>query len=111
MQSHNIRRTGATILAENGVSLNILKVAGSWDSSTAAEGCIDSSSRMKRIIADAVSCEPSIKTSAAGAAEKQSAVNGEKNEGITIRYHIPVANNCVFNLTLDELRHLGSTKN
>jgi hypothetical protein len=50
---HCYRRTGATILANSGVSLLELKQAGGWRSSTVAEGYINESDVSKRKIADA----------------------------------------------------------
>ena len=52
--SHAYRRTAATLLAESGCSLNMLKIVGGWRSSTAAEGYIGESMRTKKGIADMV---------------------------------------------------------
>jgi integrase len=105
--SHSIRRSAATLLAEKGLPLTLLKVAGGWDSSSAAEGYINSSNRMKRTIADAVS---STEPSTAGAPKKQSAEIENGKENITINYHCPNATNCVFNFTLpgpEECKKMG----
>jgi len=50
--SHCFRRTAATLLAESGASLPIMKIAGGWKSSTVAEGYIQKSDHTKRKIAD-----------------------------------------------------------
>jgi hypothetical protein len=50
---HCYRRTGATILANSGLSLLELKQAGGWRSSTVAEGYINESDASKRKIGDA----------------------------------------------------------
>ena len=52
---HCFRRTGATILAEAGLTMNLIKNAGDWKSASVAEGYIDSSDRIKQTIADAFS--------------------------------------------------------
>ena len=50
---HAFRRTGATILAEAGLSISLIQNAGDWQSSSVAEGYIDGSNRMKETIAHA----------------------------------------------------------
>ena len=52
--SYTFRRTGATWLAEAGVSLAILKIAGGWRSNTVAEHYINESTLTKRKIGDAL---------------------------------------------------------
>lgn len=53
--AHCWRRTGATFIAESGSSLQQLKIAGGWKSSTIAEQYIDKSLRMKRSIGESIS--------------------------------------------------------
>ena len=43
LTTHTFRRSGATVLANNGASLIQLKRAGRWTSSTVAEGYIEQS--------------------------------------------------------------------
>jgi hypothetical protein len=52
--SHCFRRSGATMLAESGASLPVMKIAGSWKSSSVAEGYIAQSVLTKRSIAEAI---------------------------------------------------------
>jgi integrase len=49
--SHSFRRSGATILAEAGPSLEMIKTAGGWKSDTVARKYIETSSAMKDEIA------------------------------------------------------------
>lgn len=50
--SHCLRRTAATLLAESGASLPMMKIAGGWSSSSVAEGYINTSKRTLQIVAD-----------------------------------------------------------
>lgn len=56
---HCFRRTGACILAEQGLSVTMIKNAGDWQSTTVAEGYVDNSDHMKRTIASAFNAKPS----------------------------------------------------
>jgi len=53
--SHCFRRTAATLLAESGASLPLMKIAGGWKSSTVAENYIAKSELTKRKISDRIS--------------------------------------------------------
>jgi hypothetical protein len=50
--SHCFRRTGVGMLAESGATILMLKLAGGWKSSTAAEGYVENSLNMKRKVAN-----------------------------------------------------------
>lgn len=52
---HSIRRTGATILAGSGLSLELLMIAGNWKSANVARGYIANSILTKRTVAQAMS--------------------------------------------------------
>lgn len=52
--THSLRRTGATILAEAGLSLATIKAAGGWRSDTVASGYIVHSTAMQRSISEAI---------------------------------------------------------
>jgi integrase len=56
-KSHGFRRCLATWLAEAGVSMPLIKIAGNWRSSTAAETYVSKSIRTKRSIAEALSSD------------------------------------------------------
>lgn len=58
--SHTYRRSGATIMAEQGASLEQLKVAGNWSSTASAEGYIQNSDRFKRNVADFMAEDPTV---------------------------------------------------
>jgi integrase len=51
---HCLRRTGATWLAESGVSTITLKQAGRWKSDTVCHGYVDESNNTKIMIANAM---------------------------------------------------------
>lgn len=50
--SHCMRRTAATLLAESGASLPLMKIAGGWASASVAEGYISTSKRTLQVVAD-----------------------------------------------------------
>jgi hypothetical protein len=54
--SHAIRRSAATLLAESGASIETLKRAGGWLSSSVAEGYVADSLKTKASIASGISC-------------------------------------------------------
>ena len=59
-KSHGFRRCLATWLAEAGISMPLIKIAGNWRSSSAAETYVSKSIRTKRSIADALSSDSAV---------------------------------------------------
>ena len=91
--SHCFRRTAATILAENGISHDALKIAGGWHSDRACGGYIENSGKMKRGIADMLARDV-IATSNADES-KMKKVDMEKTS-----YNFDNAQNCIFHFTI-----------
>lgn len=58
-----MRRTAATLLAEAGASIMVLKLLGDWKSDTVAQGYIENSTRLKRNIADMLGSDMTVTTS------------------------------------------------
>jgi integrase len=61
-KSHGFRRCLATWLAEAGISMPLIKIAGNWRSSTAAETYVSKSIRTKRSIAEALASDSATST-------------------------------------------------
>ena len=81
---HSFRRTGATILADTGVSRLILKRAGRWQSDTVAEGYLAQSLSSKNTISNAVG---------AGVIHRDQAEGGGKDSKSRVINNIYVNNN------------------
>lgn len=89
--SHANRRMGASLLAEGGASLTMIKCAGGWKSSTACEGYIADSMLSKRKVCDTMDINPM-------STKKQSGSNKE-NIPPSHGTNNPTTNGCYSNCT------------
>jgi hypothetical protein len=87
---HSFRRTAASLLAESGLSMILLKIAGTWSSDKAAQGYIDTSMGTKRSIAAAFTFDEKEESSS----KRQRSEDTPSN----VTFNITCGSNCVFNL-------------
>jgi len=88
--AHGFRRSGATLLANAGISLPMLKIAGGWKSTTVAEGYIADCSTTKRKIGEMMDINNNSSTSS-------SSKQLESAKKSLASYNITAGNNAVFN--------------
>jgi len=91
--SHGMRRTGATFLANAGISLPLLKNAGGWKSSTCAEGYIAESTTTKRKIGEMMSVNATSDTTTSSSSTKKV----EPAKKLPCYYNITAGDGAVFN--------------
>jgi hypothetical protein len=75
--SHSFRRTGSTLLANEGISLFNLKRFGRWKSDSVAQRYVDTSERSKQEIATMFTC---------------SLLKGDSNKGVETTAHLQKPN-------------------
>lgn len=90
---HSFRRTAASLLAESGLSMILLKIAGNWSSDKAAQGYIDTSMGTKRSIAGAFSFDEKEERS-----KRQRSEEKDHTTPSNVTFNITCGSNCVFNL-------------
>lgn len=102
--SHCFRRTAGTILAEENFSMDMIKIAGNWKSTTAAQGYIDNSIRMKRRIGDAFGTEESENLTVSKTPKNQEP-SGTTSIATQNVYNYTISNvqNCQFHFFLPEI--------
>ena len=91
--SHCFHRTAASLLADSGCSLPLMKIAGNWKSSTVCERYIAESSLTKRKIGEQLGLNDDQKENSPP--QKAPKTNPDIVSGQQLVLHNPV--NCVFN--------------
>jgi hypothetical protein len=91
---HSFRRTAASLLAESGLSMILLKIAGNWSSDKAAQGYIDTSMGTKRSIAAAFTFDEKEESSS----KRQRSEERDHSTPSNVTFNITCGSNYVFNL-------------
>ena len=112
--SHTFRRSAATMLVENGVSRNILKLAGGWRSDRACEGYINDSTKMKRSIADLLAEETPIQVMSKSGdtmfASTSNRFDSTPNQHFGNVFNISNISHCQFHISLSPSKESSQAK-
>ncbi|KAJ8910165.1 hypothetical protein NQ315_005768 [Exocentrus adspersus] len=113
---HCFRRTSASLLADSGASIDVLKRHGGWKSASVAEGYIENSINTKKIVADSIfglgvgnSTDSASAHQVSGSAVSASSASSTSSKNNIVQNTIDGANRLlnIVNCTLTESDSLG----